>query len=95
MNPKITTLKLSAVAASLAILGGCASTSALEEVRLTAEAAQAEAAEARSIATQAQGTADQALTTANEAKADAETARRTADQNREEMNRMFQRTMQK
>ncbi|WP_211263112.1 Lpp/OprI family alanine-zipper lipoprotein [Thioalkalivibrio nitratireducens] len=95
MNPKITSLKLGAVAASLAILGGCASTSALEEVRMTAEAAQAEAAEARRIATQAQGTADQALTTANEAKADAEAARRTADQNREEMNRMFQRTMQK
>ena len=95
MNPKMTILKLSAVAASLVVLGGCASTSALEEVRRTAEAAKAEAAEARSIATQAQGTANQALTTANEAKADAEAARRTADQNREEMNRMFQRTMQK
>jgi hypothetical protein len=56
MNPRITVLKLTAVAVSLAILSGCASTKALEEVRLTAEAAKAEAAEARALANQAQGT---------------------------------------
>jgi uncharacterized lipoprotein YajG len=83
-----TTLKLTAAAASLAILAGCASTGALNEVRMTAESAQADAAEARSIATQAQNTA-------NQAQRDAQSAMQMAEQNREEMNRMFQRSMQK
>ena len=55
-----TALKMTAAAASLAILAGCASTSALEEVRMTAESAQADAAEARSMASQALNTANQA-----------------------------------
>ncbi|MGM0534723.1 MAG: Lpp/OprI family alanine-zipper lipoprotein [Pseudomonadota bacterium] len=83
-----TTLKLSAAAASLAILAGCASNSALEEVRMTAESAQADAAEARSIAVQAQDTA-------NQAQRDAQAALQMSEQNREEMNRMFERSMQK
>ncbi|TVP80254.1 Lpp/OprI family alanine-zipper lipoprotein [Thioalkalivibrio sp.] len=102
MNAKSTVLKLTAVAASLAILSGCASTKALEEVRLKAEAAQAEATEARALANQAQGTANQAqgtaneaMNTADEAKQDAAEAKRISEQNREEMNRMFRRTMQK
>ncbi|MCE0732252.1 Lpp/OprI family alanine-zipper lipoprotein [Halomonas sp. SSL-5] len=83
-----TTLKLTAAAASLAILAGCASTSALEEVRMTAESAQADAAEARSIAVQAQNTA-------NQAQRDAQAALQMSEQNRDEMNRMFSRSMQK
>ncbi|ATJ83173.1 MULTISPECIES: Lpp/OprI family alanine-zipper lipoprotein [Halomonas] len=83
-----TTLKLSAAAASLAVLAGCASSSALEEVRMTAESAQADAAEARSIATQAQNTA-------NQAQRDAQAALQMSQQNREEMNRMFERSMRK
>ncbi|GEK72278.1 MULTISPECIES: Lpp/OprI family alanine-zipper lipoprotein [Halomonas] len=83
-----TTLKLSAAAASLAVLAGCASSSALEEVRTTAESAQADAAEARSIATQAQNTA-------NQAQRDAQAALQMSQQNREEMNRMFERSMRK
>ncbi|MBE0463307.1 MAG: hypothetical protein KA748_08450 [Halomonas sp.] len=83
-----TTLKMTAAAASLAILAGCASTSALEEVRMTAESAQADAAEARSMASQA-------LNTANQAQRDAQAALQMSEQNREEMNRMFQRSMQK
>ena len=102
MNPSITVLKFTAVAATLAVLSGCASTKALEEVRLKADAAQAEAAEARALANQAQstaneaqGTANEALGTANEANRDAAEAKRISEQNREEMNRMFRRTMQK
>ena len=83
-----TTLKLTAAAASLAVLAGCASSSALEEVRMTAESAQADAAEARSIATQAQNTA-------NQAQRDAQAALQLSQQNREEMNRMFERFMRK
>ncbi|QEM81501.1 MULTISPECIES: Lpp/OprI family alanine-zipper lipoprotein [Halomonas] len=83
-----TTLKLTAAAASLAVLAGCASSSALEEVRTTAESAQADAAEARSIATQAQNTA-------NQAQRDAQAALQLSQQNREEMNRMFQTSMRK
>jgi uncharacterized lipoprotein YajG len=83
-----TTLKMTVAAASLAILAGCASTGALEEVRMTAESAQADAAEARSIATQAQNTA-------NQAQRDAQAALQMSEQNRDEMNRMFERSMQK
>lgn len=83
-----TTLKLSVAAASLAVLAGCASTSALEEVRMTAESAQADAAEARSMASQA-------MNTANQAQRDAQAAMQMSEQNREEMNRMFERSMQK
>ncbi|SHL88412.1 Lpp/OprI family alanine-zipper lipoprotein [Vreelandella subglaciescola] len=83
-----TTLKMSAAAASLAILAGCASSGALEEVRTTAESAQADAAEARS-------TASQALNTANQAQRDARAALQMSEKNREEMNRMFERSMQK
>jgi outer membrane lipoprotein-sorting protein len=83
-----TTLKLSAAAASLAILAGCASSGALEEIRTTAESAQADAAEARSIATEAQNTA-------NQAQSQAERALQMSQKNREEMNRMFERTMRK
>ncbi|MBB3229521.1 Lpp/OprI family alanine-zipper lipoprotein [Halomonas stenophila] len=83
-----TTLKLTAAAASLAVLAGCASSGALEEVRMTAESAQADAAEARSIATQAQNTA-------NQAQRDAQAALQMSQQNREEMNRMFESSMRK
>ncbi|MDT8878467.1 Lpp/OprI family alanine-zipper lipoprotein [Halomonas saccharevitans] len=83
-----TTLKMTAAAASLAVLAGCASSGALEEVRMTAESAQADAAEARSIATQAQNTA-------NQAQRDAQAALQMSQQNREEMNRMFERSMRK
>ncbi|MBS9404020.1 hypothetical protein KG088_10295 [Halomonas sp. TRM85114] len=83
-----TALKMTAAAASLAVLAGCASNGALEEVRMTAESAQADAAEARSIATQAQNTA-------NQAQRDAQAALQMSEQNRDEMNRMFERSMQK
>ncbi|MEQ6890535.1 Lpp/OprI family alanine-zipper lipoprotein [Halomonas sp. CS7] len=83
-----TTLKLTAAAASLAVLAGCASSGALEEVRMTAESAQADAAEARSIATQAQNTA-------NQAQRDAQAALQMSQQNRDEMNRMFESSMRK
>lgn len=82
------TLKLSAAAASLAILAGCATNSALEEVRMTAESAQSDA-------TQALSTANQAQTTANQAQRDAQAALQMAQENREQMNRMFERSMQK
>jgi|AntDeeMinimDraft_5_1070356.scaffolds.fasta_scaffold00245_27 uncharacterized lipoprotein YajG len=83
-----TTLKMTAAAASLALLAGCASSGALEEVRMTAESAQADAAEARS-------TASQAMNTANQAQRDARAALQMSEKNREEMNRMFERSMQK
>lgn len=95
MNPNITALKRTAIIATLVVLGGCASTKALDETRASSEAAKAEAAEAKSLATQAQNTANQALREATAAKQEAAEAKRIAEQNREEMNRMFQRTMQK
>ncbi|MGO2133055.1 MAG: Lpp/OprI family alanine-zipper lipoprotein [Halomonas sp.] len=82
------TLKLTAAAAAMAVMAGCASTSALEDVRVTAEAAQVDAAEAL-------GMASQAMNTANQAQRDAQAALQMSQQNREEMNRMFERNMRK
>ena len=82
------TLKLTAAAASLAVLAGCASTGALEEVRMTAEEAKADAAQANS-------TANRALNTANQAQRDAQAAMQMSQENREAMDRMFERSMRK
>lgn len=88
MSTLKTTLKLSAAAASLAVLAGCASQSSLEEVRTIAEDAQAEAQ-------QANATAQEAQNTANQAQRDAQAAMQMAQENREEMDRMFERSMEK
>jgi predicted nicotinamide N-methyase len=88
MSKSITnTLKLTAAAASLAVLA-CASTGALEEVRTTAQEAKADAAQANS-------TANRALNTANQAQRDAQAAMQMAQENRQAMDRMFERNMRK
>ncbi|QJQ94119.1 MULTISPECIES: Lpp/OprI family alanine-zipper lipoprotein [Halomonadaceae] len=81
------TLKMTAAAASLAVLAGCAN-QGMDELRTTGEATQADAAQALNVANQAQNTATQA-------QRDAQAALQMARENREEMNRMFQRSMQK
>jgi methyl-accepting chemotaxis protein len=89
---------LSALALSLALLGGCATTADLQEARSSADEAAAEARQARTEARQAHMAAEQATRTANEARDLAAEANRKADtaleetaRLREAMDRMYER----
>jgi outer membrane protein TolC len=82
---------LSALALSLALMGGCATTASVQDAQSTADGASA-------TANQAMSTADQALRTANDANRTATEANRKADaaleetaRLREAMERMFER----
>jgi hypothetical protein len=88
----------SALAFSLALLGGCATTADVQEARTSADEAAAAAAQARTDASQARTAAEQATRTANEARTMAAEANRKADQAlqetarlREAMERMYER----
>lgn len=94
MTQQSTPLKITGIALALALVGGCASTTALDEIRWIAESAQAEATEARAMAAQAQSTANQGLVAANEAKQDSAEAKRQSEEVQREMNRMFRRSIQ-
>lgn len=80
-------LKASVVAASLAVLAGCASSGGTE-TNGQLDQAQSDAAEAKSIA-------QQALDRANQADQNAQAAMQAAQRNQQAMDRMFQRSMQK
>ena len=78
-------LKLTAAAASFAILAGCASDGA---DKTTLEQVQSEASQANS-------TANKAMNTANQAQRDARAAMQMSHENRQAMDRMFDRSMRK
>lgn len=100
MSTKMTRLSiLSGLILSAALLGGCATTSDLAEVRATADEAKAAAARAQSDAAQARTAAEAATRTANEARNLAVEANRKADaalaenaRLKESMERMYQRS---
>lgn len=94
--------KLSAFAMVVGLVGGCASTSELNEVRATAEAAQQAAAtarttagEAKSMARAAQSAAEAADLKADEALLSANNANSCCEQNSEKIDRMFKKSMMK
>lgn len=86
MSSTKNTLKLSAVGLSLAILAGCSSSGA--DTQSGVDQARAEAAEARSMASEA-------LNAANQAQRTAQQALQQSQSNKEEMDRMFERSMRK
>ena len=73
--------KISAIAMTLALTAGCASTDSVKKAQAAADAANAAAA-------QAQSTADAAMTAANESKA-------CCNDVNEKIDRMFQKSMNK
>lgn len=96
-----TLLKLSAAAASLSLVVGCA-TQASGDMQAQIDEALQTANSAQTSANRAQATADQALQSANEAKrmaaeaqSVARSAQQTADQNSEKIDRMFKKSMYK
>ncbi len=94
--------KLGAIALTLGLAAGCANTSAIDEVRATAERAAADAAAAKSAADAARSAADRASqmassaqSTASQALSAAQGAQSCCDANRERLERMFQKSMSK
>lgn len=85
---KIGIFKVSIIAATIALVAGCASQQELEEVRSAAAQAQATANQALQASAAAQDTANQAQTTANEAK-------RIAEDANERVDRSFRKSMYK
>lgn len=84
---KANTLKLTAAGLAMAFMAGCAS-QASEEQSGQMSQAEMEASETRSIA-------EEALTTAQQAQRTAQQALQMSQQNKEEMDRMFERSMRK
>lgn len=82
---------LSALALSLALLGGCASTSDVQEARTSADSASTTAAQAMTEAQAARSAADAAQRTANEANRKADAALAETARLREAMERMYER----
>jgi hypothetical protein len=99
---KKTALRASALALFVVMAAGCTSTSALDDVKATADRAAADAAAAASAAEAARASADRAAQAASSAQstADQALAAATASQacceaNKESMERMFQKSMSK
>ena len=99
---KKTALRASAIVLFVAMAAGCASTSALNDVKATADRAAADAAAAASAAEAARASADRASQLAAGAQLTADEALVIATEslaccvaNRESMERMFQKSMSK
>ena len=95
-------LKVGAAVLILGLASGCANTTALDEVRATAEQAAADAAAAKTAAEAARAAADRASQQASSAQSAASQALQTAnsaqsccDANTERLERMFQKSMSK
>lgn len=112
MNQKRSYKMVSLLGTSLvcaALLGGCATTDALNKAQTTADqalqkadeanananSAKTAAAQAAQKADQANVTADQANSTANAAQAEADKAMQAVNTLAEKIDRMFKKTMQK
>lgn len=99
---KKTALRASALALSVVLAAGCASTSQIDEAKATADRAAADAAAAASAAEAARAAADRAAQAASAAQSTADQALSAATEsqacceaNRESMERMFQKSMSK
>lgn len=95
-------MKVSALVLVFGLVTGCASQDAIEQAQATADNAARDAAAARSAAEAARAAADSAAQTAaaaqrtaDQALAAAEEAQSCCDANRDRLERMFQRGMQK
>jgi murein lipoprotein len=96
MQTTLTNLtRVAGLALSLGLVGGCATTSQLDEVRGIANSALEEARAARQESSSAQSTASEAASAASEAKAAADAAQACCNEQADKLDRMFQKAMQK
>lgn len=88
-------IKVSAIALSLALLGGCADMTQIEEAKAEAAAAMAKATEAYNLATLGHGIASEAAYAAQQAQATADAALECCNNNSQKLDRMFEKAMMK
>ncbi len=91
----ITAARATALAVSVGITAGCATSGDLERVEGIANNALSTAQAAQQSAGAAQTAADGVAATANEAKASADAAQACCTETSDKIDRMFQRSMQK
>jgi uncharacterized protein DUF3359 len=88
-------IKVSVLALSLAMLGGCADMTQVEEAKAAAAAAMAKADEAYNLATLGHGIASEAAYAAQQAQASADAALECCNNNGQKLDRMFEKAMMK
>ncbi len=88
-------LKVTLLAASVGLIGGCAPTTQLAEVEAMASAAMDKANDAYNLAQVANTTASEAAYAAGEAQSTAEAALECCNANSQKLDRMFQKAMMK
>ena len=93
MQSKI--IKVTALAISLGMLGGCADMTQVEEAKAAAAAAMSKATDAYNLAQIANTTASEAAYGAQQAQSTAEAALACCNDNSSKLDRMFQKAMMK
>lgn len=88
-------IKVSAIALSLALLGGCADMTQIDAAKAEAAAAMAKATEAYNLATLGHGIASEAAYAAQQAQATADAALECCNNNSQKLDRMFEKAMMK
>lgn len=88
-------IKVSAIALSLALLGGCADMTQIEEAKAQAAAAMAKATDAYNLAALGHGVATEAAYAAQQAQATADAAMECCNDNSQKLDRMFEKAMMK
>ena len=93
MQTKI--VKALLLAMSLALLGGCADTTQIEQVQAAADAAMERANDAYNLAQNAHTVASEAAYAADQAQKDAQAALACCNENASRLDRMFEKAMMK
>ena len=88
-------IKVSVLALSLAMLGGCADMTQIDAVKAEAAAAMAKATDAYNLASTAHGIASEGAYAAQQAQATADAALECCNANSQKLDRMFEKAMMK
>ena len=88
-------IKVTVLALSLGMLGGCADMAQVEEAKAAAASAMARANEAYNLAQNASNVASEAAYAASEAQSSAEAALECCNNNSSKLDRMFEKAMMK
>ena len=88
-------LKISILALSIGLFGGCADTTQIDAVKATADAAMAKATDAYNLAQNAHTVASEAAYAADKASKDAQAALACCNENSKRLDKMFEKAMQK
>ncbi|MEM7027536.1 MAG: Lpp/OprI family alanine-zipper lipoprotein [Pseudomonadota bacterium] len=89
------TIKITLLAASIGLIGGCADMAQLEEAKSMASAAMAKADDAYNLAQNASNLASEASYAAQQAEGTATAALECCNANASKLDRMFEKAMQK